>query len=70
MELVPTSRTLCYLEFLSVSLLGSCERTVLVLAYKLAFMVYVTWDQSYSRGVQSSRASAQKGFYRQTNGKT
>ena len=52
---------LCYLEFLSVSLLSSCERIVLVLAYKLAFMVYVTWDQSYSHGVQSSNASAPEG---------
>ena len=53
---------LCYLEFLSVSPLGSCERIVLVLAYKLAFMVYVTWDQSYSHGVQSSNASASEGI--------
>lgn len=52
----------CYLGFLSVSLLGSCERTVLVLAYKLAFMVCVIWDQSYSRGVQSSNASAPEGI--------
>lgn len=53
---------LCYLEFLSVSLLGSCERIVLVLAYKLAFMVYVTWDQSDSHGVHSSNASAPEGI--------
>lgn len=52
----------CYLEFLSVSFLGSCERIVLVLAYKLAFMVYVTWDQSYSRGVQSSNVFAPEGI--------
>lgn len=45
-----------------MSLLGSCERTVLVLAYKLVFMVYVTWDQSYSHGVQSSNASAPEGI--------
>lgn len=34
----------------------------LVLAYKLAFMVYVTWDESYSCGVQSSSVSASEGI--------
>lgn len=44
-----------------MSSLGSCERTVLVFAFDLAFMVYVTLDQSYSHGFQSSNASGPEG---------
>lgn len=49
------------LRVFSVSSLGSCERTVLVFACDLAFMVYVTLDESYPCGFQSSNASGPEG---------